>query len=327
MHGRRSLRSTTEMSGRGSESVVSVRRVRFGSWEEYWAARNDPAVWLPLVRRALDLAGMSGAGSPTMLVPSQYPTARAGDVVVTIYPEEWDGRASYALEMEAHSIVDGQGLPIPRLLAHGEGPPWSWLIESAADGVAWIPSETSAFDFGAVLRRLHDTPHDRGLLLGWGRFRTLVVDELANLGRNDDRLAAFPSDLRPGLRELAESTYAAVDCRAPTRLLHGDVHGDNVFVDPVSAKLTAIIDLNEMYAGDPWYDLADACFRLLRGEPPLVERMLEGYGLVPMDRDETALRLLGWGLLHDFDGLTSVVQSRGVPTSSVREVARQLTGL
>lgn len=317
--------------------------VFFRSWDEYWAARNDPAVWLPFARRALREAELPTPESLTMQTPSQYPTARAGDAVVTIYPDAWGGRSSYDLELEAHSIVQHRDLPIPRLLAHGDfpyetGEPQWWLIESAATGVPWAtlkdePSpemaRNAASSLGAALRRLHDTPHDQGRLLAtsWTRFRQLVEDELTDLGTNDNRLASFPAALRPALRELAETTYRALDDGASTRLLHGDVHADNVFVDPSSGELTAIIDLNEMSTGDPWYDLGDACFRLARGEPPLTEHLLRGYGFTTGECADAAECLLGWGLLHDFDGLTPVVQSRGVPTSNLRDLAGHLTGL
>jgi len=145
------------------------------------------------------------------------------------------------------------------------------------------------------------------------------------LGVNDARLDGFPEHLRPGLRDLAAATLDALDTDAPTKLLHGDIHGDNVFVDHATGRLTGLIDLNEMYVGDPWYDLADAAFRLFGGAPGLTDRLLRGYGLDPSTHDYASL-LLGWALLHDFDGITATIKQRGIPAGAdLDELADHLT--
>lgn len=156
----------------------------------------------------------------------------------------------------------------------------------------------------------------------------LIRDEQSHLGEHDERLAGFPASLQPQLRSLAASTLAGVDTTMPTSLLHGDLHDANIFVDPLTGALTAIIDLNEMYAGDRWYDLADACFRLLDGEPTYVPHLLAGYGLSGKEpAADTALRLLGWALLHDWDILTDTCRQRGMPDTNLADLAIHLTGL
>lgn len=309
----------------------------FASWDEYWRLRHDSTFWIPYFRKALQLAGRS-SGEIVMLGPSQYPHARAGDVVITIYPDPSIARDTFAMELEAHALVSGHGLPIPELRAHGDFPAapygarWNWLVESAASGLPWSQVKDglpAVFDLGVALRRLHEISHDGGRMLrpDWQRFCELVEDELAHLGTNDPRLDGFPKPLRSALRDLAESTFHGIDTAAPTRLLHGDLHGGNVFVDPESGRLCGLIDLNEMYAGAAWYDLADACFRLLNGAPELTPQLLRGYGVVPTTR--IATRLLGWALLHDFDGVTATIQHRGIPASigDIDGLARHLTGL
>jgi len=315
----------------------------FGSWNEYWAVRHDAALWEPFFVKALRSAELSSS-EIVMLRPSQYPTARAGDAIVTIYPGTLISGSSCAMELEAHSLVAGRGLPIPKLIAHGVFPQqagqssWSWLIESAATGSPWSRSldaltdeqkKRASADLGATLRRLHETPHEAATVLAseWERFSDLVADELNHLGTNDARLAAFPTSFQPALRDLAAATLGALDTSAPTKLLHGDVHGDNVFVDPSAGEVTGLIDLNEMYAGHPWYDLADASFRLLHGAPGLIDSLLDGYGLDPSTHDQAAVQLLGWALLHDFDGLTATIQHRGLPAGdTIEELAAHLTG-
>lgn len=283
-----------------------------------------------------------------MLTPSQWPTALARnlDAVVTVYPDQWGGPSSYALEIDAHGVLAGHDLPVPDLIAHGTVPSpatrtrWSWLIETKAPGQPWSrvgPTMSSqhrqraASQVGAILHRWHQVPHaSRGghLGSGWGPFLNLIRDELNHLGEHDERLARFPPALRPHLRTLAASTLADVDDTAPTSLLHGDVHSENVLVDPMAGAVTGIIDLNEMYAGHPWYDLADTSFRLLHGEPGCVQHMLTGYGLdIEEPVDGIALRLLGWALLHDFDVLTPTCQERGIPQGNVADLACHLTGL
>ena len=283
-----------------------------------------------------------------MLGPSQYPTALACDLeaVVTVFPDQWGGPRSYQLEIEAHGVLAGNDLPVPDLIAHGmfphaaTPPGWAWLIETKSPGQPWSGAATAmsgrrrqraASQLGAVLRRWHETLHaGRGghLGSGWGTFLRLIRAELSYLGEDDGRLACFPAVLWPRLRLLASSTLAEVASTTPTSLLHGDVHGENILVEPTAGAVTGIIDLNEMYAGDPWYDLADACFRLLHGDPACVRGLLTGYGLnVEEPVDGVALRLLGWGLLHDFDVLTPTCLRRGVPEVDVADLACHLTGL
>jgi len=341
------------MRSRGGSALATVVVVRtgersavprtFASWDAFWAVRHDATVWEPFVINALTAASLP-VTEVVMLSPSQYPTARAGDVIVTIYPDASIAGVSCAMELEALALVAGRGLPLPDLIAHGifqhptEDVSWSWLIESAADGVPWTRVRADISDdnarrcathLGETLRLLHTTPHEGAAVLApdWTRFIDLVGDETRGLGIIDGRLDGFPESTRRALRDLAEATFAGLDTTAPTALLHGDVHGDNVFVDPVSGGLTALIDLNEMYAGDPWYDLADAVFRLFQGGPGLTRRLLRGYGL-DSATDGLPTSLLGWGLLHDFDGLTPTIRSRGLPaTRDIDELAHHLTGL
>ncbi len=314
----------------------------FASWDDYWAVRHDESLWTPWFRWALELAALDAA-DVAILHPSQYPTARCGEVIVTIYP---DAAFVFDLEREAHSLLAGQGLPIPTVISAGSfptdsvGPTWQWLIESVAEGAAWnkVRSEMAprqaqraAAATGAVLKGIHQTPHDAARLLNldWARFDRLIKDEVDQLGRNDGRLQRFPNRFVPTLHELASSTYAAINMDIPPALVHGDVHGDNVFVKPDTGELTALIDLNEMYVGHPWYDLADACFRLLRGRPGLTGHLIRGYGEDLSDLASVADNLLGWGLLHDFDGLTATLDERGVPAEivTVPQLAGHLTGL
>lgn len=330
---------------RMDEQEDAVSPIAFGSWEDFWRVRHDVALWRPYFQCALHLAGYP-TSDVTLLTPSQYPTARADDVVITVYPDPSIAGSTWAMEVEAHALTAGRNLPIPPLLAHGEfpapegAPPWGWLIESAAGGRAWsevnrqplpavMPGRAAA-DLGDVVRRLHGTPHDHATFLGtdWGRFLGLVREESAHLGRADKRLDGFPLTVRSALADLAAATAGAVNCREPAKLLHGDLHGDNIFVDPDSGELTALIDLNEVSAGDVWYDLADVCFRLFEGHPFLVRRFLAAYGVDLTDRAAVAMRLLGWALVHDFDGLSGTIGRRGLPPSDdVRTIAAHLTGL
>ncbi|SDT39859.1 phosphotransferase family protein [Microlunatus soli] len=314
----------------------------FVPWDEYWAVRHDEELWTPWIRWALELAEVA-ADDVAILKPSQYPTARCGDVIVTIYP---DASFVFDLEREAHTLLSASDLPIPSLVAAGtfptqpKEPIWQWLIESVAAGIPWnraraelAPAKASraAEAVGSALRSLHRTPHAAGRILNldWASFDELIEDEVKELGQNDGRLALFPDRFLPGLLELARSTYGTIDTGTVSTILHGDVHGDNVFIEPATGELTSIIDLNEMRVGDPWYDLADAAFRLLRGRPGLICQLLRGYGADLLKPEPLALRLLGWGLVHDFDGLTATIKERGIPDGidDVQQLAGHLSGL
>jgi hygromycin-B 7''-O-kinase len=340
------VRCQGSYDGRVVDDPEQVRS-RFDSDDEYReAVRERPWLWTPLMRRALEVAGLPSSGRLEMLGPGQYPTARGVGlgVVVSVYPEHWDGRAAWKLEREAHAVVDGSGLPVPRLVGYGELFPdadrysWPWLIEADAAGAPWAQAlelmppragADAAAQLGSALRRLHDHPCGNGPLLGagWGRFLALVSDERDRLGENDDRLQALPASLHEPLRELAAATLEQVDSGSIPQLLHGDVRASNLLIDPESGVLT-MIDLNEMNAGLGWYDLADAAFRLFHGDPRCIAAMLDAYRLPAHYSDgDVALRLLGWALLHDFDGITSATHGRHITASSVRDLACQLTGV
>lgn len=300
------------------------------------------------MRRVLDMAGLPSDGPIEILTPSQYPTARATEtgVVVSVYPEHWGGPEAWAVEVEAHEILDASGMPVPRIVARGElfsGPgrySWPWLIETEARGLVWsrAVNEMSARDrldaarrLGSLLARWHRLPCGSGPLLGtgWDRFLTLATDELINLGSHDGRLDFLPPQLHEQLKQRAAETLRGIDRDSAPRLVHGDLFAENVFVDPATGALT-IIDLNEMYAGHPWYDLADVCFRLLHGERGSTVALLEGYGLLPDgSTEDIATGLLGWALLHDFDIISPVATDRLSSTTAptVRDLACELTGL
>ncbi|MBM7788134.1 phosphotransferase family protein [Tenggerimyces flavus] len=320
---------------------------RFGSDEEYAAGRNHPTLWLPVFRRALRAAGLSPDGPLELLAPSQYPTAAARDhgLVATVYPSHWGGFDAYRLELDAHALLEPTSLPIPRLVAHGtllastSDHPWPWLIETEVVGRPWsevvptLPPSVqlrSAAELGATLQRWHSVPHDHGQIVNarWDNFLRLVTEERDTLGADDDRLALLGPVPEGALHALAASTLSEVDTTRSTSLLHSDVHGGNVLLDPGTGALVGIIDFNEVQAGHAWYDLADACFRLLHGDPHLVPAFLNGYGLSEADlADGAALRLLGWGLLHDFDVLTPAAEARRPTQTSVAALALHLTGL
>jgi hypothetical protein len=89
--------------------------------------------------------------------------------------------------------------------------------------------------------------HDR-----WPEFIELnLTDHLATCARAD-LIDASAEKTILGRFEAMRPEIAG----RPTRLLHGDPGNHNVFVDPATASITALVDWEDALVGDPLYDVA-----------------------------------------------------------------------
>ncbi|MFF1823671.1 phosphotransferase family protein [Kribbella sp. NPDC058245] len=91
-----------------------------------------------------------------------------------------------------------------------------------------------------------------GRLDTWSQWQREVLDEaLAKLTQRNDVSASFAERAR----RLAQQFAADLD-RAPAALLHADLGDREVFVDPSTGGVTALVDWGAALVGDPLYDLA-----------------------------------------------------------------------
>lgn len=112
-------------------------------------------------------------------------------------------------------------------------------------------------------------------------------------------------------------------CHRPVAC-HGDVHFENVFVDPDDpARVLHLIDLEETYAGDPALDLVRTLHHAPKRGGDLLAALLDGYGPAPswladvFDLYFTYLEVETW-IFYASGG------SRGPLPSIARRIARRV---
>lgn len=81
----------------------------------------------------------------------------------------------------------------------------------------------------------------------------------------------------------AEEALARLDAQIPScRVLHNDLHGENVLLDPERHEVTAVIDFGDVAFGDPCIDLNYLCEFDLHAAPQIARRY-EAAGGEPVD--------------------------------------------
>ncbi|MBW4718565.1 phosphotransferase family protein [Saccharothrix obliqua] len=271
----------------------------------YEARRHDPALWVPWARHALGLAGLPTPSALTVTGGSTYPVVLADNgFVVKFYGEHWCGPDSHAVEREAYRVLAGVGY-VPEVVHRGElrprGSRWPWpfLVLRRVPGVPWpaVPAgvrHALAHRLGEAIRELAGVPLTGGLL---GPDSTAFRDLLR--ARRSAALADHRRWGRLGPALLDRVELPDPDHLARTRVLvHGDLHGGNIFADPAGPALTGLIDFTDVYAGDPRYALVQLHLNAFRGDRGLLASCLDGMAIEVDPRD-----MLAFTLLHDFDVL------------------------
>jgi Ser/Thr protein kinase RdoA (MazF antagonist)/SAM-dependent methyltransferase len=228
------------------------------------------------------------------------------DVVLKVLGVRKPRAISCDFAVQAMSLVD---VPTARVLgARGRSKgqnrffEFPFLIQERVDGVpldSWIleakPNRKDVVEvmrnLGAMLDRIHSirTPSGYGLIndAGEGRYKTWLGYLQHNSVRLKNRRKVKILDLtflsKSGtlsathldkIRHLFRRHTDLLAIGKPF-LLHNDLTLKNVFVDPSSLRIAAIIDLHNALAGDPAYELA-RFYYFYRGRG-YYEHLLEGY--------------------------------------------------
>jgi len=172
------------------------------------------------------------------------------------------------------------GVPVPTILAEGSDdrlPGRYWFATSKAKGEPWIDvvdTQTEAQrartldGIGHVFALLHGVK-----LRGYGQLTPDLI------GRNPSWSGWLQAELLSCSQLLVDAGYLPLDFlgtienvmrslepeldNVPASLVHGDLGDREVFVDPASGAVTAIVDWGDALAGDPQYEFA----RFVAGGP------------------------------------------------------------
>ncbi|MFF4601527.1 phosphotransferase family protein [Streptomyces sp. NPDC001339] len=309
--------------------------------EIYAKLRNDLEFWEPWARRALDVAGLPSPG--TLRVPGESTNpVLLGDtgVAVKLYGEHWCGPESHAAETEAYTVLAGQDLPVPPLLARGElcpgqgAWPWPFLVMAQAPGETWR-QVTAVVDrpaqlrlarrFGAVLRRLHAVPLSGTATLRRDAtvFAELLQERRENTVADHREWGYLSPRLLDDVPDFLPDIATLLKGREPV-FVHGDLHGTNLFVDAESEQITGLIDFTDVYAGDPRYSLVQLHLNAFRADRDMLAALLEGAEWEVSEN--FAAEMLQFTFLHDFEVLEEVpLDLSGI--DDLGELAQRLWGV
>lgn len=244
------------------------------SQPHYGAHLGDVDYWSDYVVAALDRHGLPHSRIEAPFVGS-FPTFLAGDVVVKLFADTFDGPSSFRVEQAMYELLRPiRDIPAPDLLATGQlfdqPDRWNWpyLISERLPGIAAREAEPMtpavAEQLGAIVARLHSLPAPPAVA---------ERDLLPSL-----RCGAPDRQRRAGLPEHLVEQIPEFLADAPTDrvLVHADLTADHLFLD--RSGLVGIIDWGDAITADPWYELVALRLDGLRADDSLFAAFLDGYG-------------------------------------------------
>ena len=265
------------------------------------------------LRDLREILGQQGRPMPRVPPPDLGTPGRTHVFVVDDIVVKCDdrfGSSSMVREANALELLEGSGLPVPRLLDSGVFEDTRrWVVlerlpgESPPD--ALIPAHELSpglgAEMGVLIARLHAAARPPG-------FGTWTVDPGRSLLDEDrarrELLSTMAHDaaiVSPGEIDrvvgLLEVTAGALEGRATPVLAHRDVQPRNVLVD--GDRITALLDFESAAGGDPAED-----FRTIGldwsgpGFAGLAESYVAAGGsLGPDGADRIVHHVLGWALV------------------------------
>jgi hygromycin-B 7''-O-kinase len=301
-------------------------RPAFGSDDEYEASLLDAVFWAPYMRATLGRAGLPDKGEVVTHFPTTHVSALVGArFFVKLHYEDWFGEECFQTERTFYETTRGCELPVPDLLAEGalyedEGWRWPFLVltmmpgkdvRSIGDATDGRSMERVASFVGSTMRRLHDLPVVEREPLVHSTYADLINDRMAKSERDHVSWRSLPERLATSVRDYVWARRDLVDPdRSSRRLIHGDLHGGNIFVaetgdgwDP-----TGIVDFNDAMIGDPHYDLVSLHLKAFRADKSLLRIAMDAYGWEEVGSDWPE-RMMAFTLVHDYDMIEPVVSA------------------
>jgi aminoglycoside phosphotransferase len=300
--------------------VIDVPRPpAFEDDDAYERSLTDAAFWGPYARAALRSTGFPDDGEVVTHFPTTHVAALVGDHhLVKLHYEDWFGEDCFQTEREAYAMLAGRDLPIPQLLADGalypdtDGWRWPFLVMTPMHGRSMrdlgadlsAPERERAADFvGATLRALHATPIRDGEYISFAEYEDLLRTRTARCHRDHELWGSLPAHLLPQVRDYVWKARGLLEPdERRTSLLHGDLHGGNIFLngDDGAHEPTGIVDFNDAYEGDPHYDLVAIHAKAFGADKHLLRRVLDAYGWGKLGK-QWPRRMMALTLAHDYD--------------------------
>ena len=212
-----------------------------------------------------------------------------GGQIVKLVPPFWATIADREAQCLNH--LQTSGVPVPRLLGCGEQDGWHYVIQERSPGRnledLWptlLPAERVdvARKMGEILAMLHRVPTG-GLRPGGVVWSQLVQARINGwMGRKD--VQRLPAALRDSGVPYIE-TYGFSAPSGEETVLHGDLAPENCLAsvgEGGRVRVEAIIDFGNAMLGPPRFDLTAPSVVMGKGDPTLVQALLDGYGAPPL---------------------------------------------
>ncbi len=190
---------------------------------------------------------------------------------------------SVRAEVYAARCAERVGVPVPAILAEGKDqrlPGQDWFVMRRADGQPWasvvqvdVQRARTLDDIGHVFASLYGvpmrnygplTPGLGGQYPSWSRW---LHAELLSCSQPLIREGHLPPHFMRMADDVLRSLAPELETVRPA-LLHGDLGDGEIFVDPRSGAVTALVDWGDALSGDPLYDFT----RFVAGGPADDER-------------------------------------------------------
>lgn len=224
--------------------------------------------------------------------------------VVYRYPRHAAAAAKLEDEVAVLDVIHQQewSVQLPVMLEHtptytsyryipGEALTKDWLDSFADEDFARVGGQ-----LGAFLAQLHTLDHD-------------VIDHKKT--KQTTTLLEYYTERingavgQPVYPPAAQALQCLTISDAPQVVVHGDLHGLNMIIDPASRSLAGVIDVSEMEIGDPHQDFR----KLFMAHASLLEPAIAAYGK-PIDAE----RARTWAYVNEWANMCYFADTPDNPT-------------